>query len=777
MTSKEQEFYDALRNVFVGVEVEGESGYINLMHIKSRYFQEKVFPELRKDIEAVLDEYPDFRNELFDKLYDFFHRYFSESGSIYFRRTRYSQSVYGQVYTDDRDVMLFWKTRMLYYVKTEQLFQSLEVGLADHLFFFDVSILQHKQANEKRDLVYRFDQVRADGTIVFKVEYSTRGRKTKIDDILKVLRGEDIAIGEDVLQRAFRVFERQSEVDYFINKDAGKFLKEQFDLWMFQYLFEGDSIWLQRRIQQLQELKRIAFRVIEFIAQFEDELVRIWNKPKFVRNSHYVITLDRIAKRDVGMVENLLAHEGMKAQIAEWRELGMVGSVFEPSEVWAEDHVGEQLDDAYQYLPLDTRHVPDLEMEIVGLFDHLDEALNGWLIKSENYQALNTILPKFRGRAQVVYIDPPFNTGTDFQYVDRFQDATWLTIMAERVKFIPELLDHKGSFLLHLDHNADFYGRLVSEEFFDRRNFINEVVWYFPDNFQGNVKGFANNHQVVFWYASSKDDLLANRVMLKLDKPVKRDKRVWSKEEQKLVADRDENGNIIYETYTEKKADDVWTIGQSSVTKRASKEYIDFDTQKPEELLRRLLIATSDDGSLVVDFFLGSATTTAVAHKLGRKWLGIEMDESFSNFALPRMKEVLAGNSNREPCGISHEVNWQGGGFFKYYELEQYENVLRSAIYSEDAEPFDNPYQDPFRQYVFLRDLKMLQALEIDHEMNEVHMDLSNLYLEIDFAETLANLRGKWIARITSEFVEFEDGECIDLRNLDWQLIKPLIWW
>jgi hypothetical protein len=91
--------------------------------------------------------------------------------------------------------------------------------------------------------------------------------------------------------------ERQSEVDYFINKNARAFLREQFDLWLFQYVFTGESEWTEQRIKQLQVLKDIALKVIDFISQFEDELVKIWNKPKFVLNSSYVITLDRIARQ------------------------------------------------------------------------------------------------------------------------------------------------------------------------------------------------------------------------------------------------------------------------------------------------------------------------------------------------------------------------------------------------------------------------------------------------------------------------------------------------
>ena len=140
------------------------------------------------------------------------------------------------------------------------------------------------------------------------------------------------------------------------------------------------------------------------------------------------------------------------------------------------------------------------------------------------------------------------------------------------------------------------------------------------------------------------------------------------------------------------------------------------------------------------------------------------------------MKEVLAGSGNHEPTGISKKVKWQGGGFFKYYELEQYEDTLRRAKYG-DADLFDDPNRDPYHQYVFLRDLKMLEALEVDTKKNKVEVDLSKLYSGIDIAETLSNLTGKWIKRITADSVEFDDGEVVDTKNLDWRRIKPLIWW
>jgi len=390
----EQQFLDALQDIFIGAKVEGDSGYINLMKIKARYFEQGVFPQLMQDIDAACKPFEkSFREELFDKLYDFFKRYFSESGSIYFRHTALHQNIYERVYTDDRDVMLFWKTHMLYYVKTDRLFNSMDVEVDGTLFYFDVSGLEHKRANEKRELTYTFKGYKG-GKVILTVAYSEKGRKTKSDDIRRALKDATagIALDEETLERACRVFEKQSEVDYFINKNAQAFLKEQFDLWLYQYVFGGESNFTEARLKQLQAIKDIAYKIIDFIAQFEDELVRVWNKPKFVLNSHYVITLDKIT--DPKLLKKIFAHKGIKAQVQEWQDLGMVDDKAKDpkgllGKILEKDLLGAPVHAQYQFLPLDTRHLPDLELDILALFDDLDAALDGWLVHSENYQALN----------------------------------------------------------------------------------------------------------------------------------------------------------------------------------------------------------------------------------------------------------------------------------------------------------------------------------------------------------------------------------------------------
>jgi hypothetical protein len=158
------------------------------------------------------------------------------------------------------------------------------------------------------------------------------------------------------------------------------------------------------------------------------------------------------------------------------------------------------------------------------------------------------------------------------------------------------------------------------------------------------------------------------------------------------------------------------------------------------------------------------------------------MGEHFYSVVLPRMKKVLAYDKS----GISKEKDVKekynennAGGFFKYYELEQYEEILRKAKYLEPKEKEQKTLFDEDFNYLFSADPKMLEAIELDYENNKVKVDLAKIYPEkqIDIDETLSNLKGKWIKKITKDEVEFEDGEKINITNLDYRLIKSLIFW
>ena len=188
-----------------------------------------------------------------------------------------------------------------------------------------------------------------------------------------------------------------------------------------------------------------------------------------------MITLDRI--KDISLAEKILDHKNINEQITEWQELGIVDANFKVSDIFTIDLTGKHLSEKYQHLPIDTKYFKDLELEILSEFEDLDKSLNGWLIKSENYQALNTILPKFKVKVQTIYIDPPFNTGDDFEYVDRYQDSSWLTLMKNRLDLAKKYLKKTGGLVLHLDWNANYLGRNLMEDVFGKDNFICIIIY------------------------------------------------------------------------------------------------------------------------------------------------------------------------------------------------------------------------------------------------------------------------------------------------------------
>lgn len=828
MEKNERLFYDKLKDIFIGAKIEGNSGFINLMRIKSSYF-DVVFNELNKEIDRKLSEFEDFREEMFDKLYTFFNTYFSESGSIYFTYTPLKSKIYDKIYTNQNDVILFWKTRMLYYVKSDKIWKNLKVEYdkdgIKYEIIFDVSGLEHKSGNEKRSIIYELKSMDANG-ITFNVLYSEKGRATKVDDILREFRKRNIYLNEDDLDKTFKIFEKQNEVDYFINKNAKEFLREQFDLWLKNYIFDDETDFTEKRLKELKILKDIAYKIIDFVSQFEDELVKAWNKPKFVLNSNYVITLDRIAKKEGGIetIEKILKHDGLEEQIEEWKKLEIVEN-FEKDKVIIKNLTTKELNKEYQFLPVDTKYFKDLELDILELFDNLDDELDGWLIHSENYQALNTILPKFKEKVQTIYIDPPFNLGTnaDFFYNVNYKDSTWATMLENRISLAKYFLKDTGSIFVRCDYNGNWIVRPLMNDIFGDENFRNEII---INRFKKPApKALATVSESLFFYSNSENlffipiprprvctfckqsikprwhpmsssgNGVAANILGKLLYPPKG--RHWTYNQESILQLEKEGRIRIDEksSYIDSRGVKVKGIPEYLETEdqiidsnwtdiTGYKFGAEFQTQNSEDIIKRVIESTSNEGGLVMDFFLGSGTTTATAHKLHRKWLGVEMGDHFYNFALPRMKKVLAYDKSEisKENDVKEKYNEKkAGGFFKYYDLEQYEQTLRKCHYIPSETFFKLDDKSIYEQYIFLKDPKLLDAVELDYKENKIKINFDNIYPNIDIAETLSLVKGKRIDKIGKDFVMLKDDngdeERIEYNNIDFKTIKPLIWW
>ncbi|HQQ69421.1 MAG TPA: DNA methyltransferase [Alicycliphilus sp.] len=279
-----------------------------------------------------------------------------------------------------------------------------------------------------------------------------------------------------------------------------------------------------------------------------------------------------------------------------------------------------------------------------------DGSGDGWmnrLIYGDNLLAMAALLagdehqPSLRGKVDLIYIDPPFDSKADyrtkvtlpgveleqrptvieqFAYSDTWSDGTasYLAMITPRLILMRELLADTGSIYVHLDWHVGHYVKLVMDDVFGKDSFFNEIIWHYPDKLQGNINGLPKNHDTLFAYRKGK---LAtwNGVKIQLDGSRKINRRVWNPETKRLDTARDEFGRVIYDTYKEKNADDVWQIAQAEVTKNP--DNTGYNTEKPETLLERIIEASSNNGHLIADFNGGSGTTAAVAEKLGRRWI------------------------------------------------------------------------------------------------------------------------------------------------------------
>jgi adenine-specific DNA-methyltransferase len=210
---------------------------------------------------------------------------------------------------------------------------------------------------------------------------------------------------------------------------------------------------------------------------------------------------------------------------------------------------------------------------------------------------------------------------------------------------------------------------------------------------------------------------------------------------------------------------------------------LEFAYCHPVTLYKELIAASvSETNGIILDYFAGSGTTAHAVMNLNRedggsrKYILVEMGDYFYDVILPRIKKVAFHSKWKDGKPVFEEGESGISQFVKYYNLEQYEETLQKVHY-QDADLFDDPNQDPYHAYVFLRDLKLLESIEIDADSNRVRFHPEKLYPDIDLAETLSHLRGKWIKRITEEYVEFQDGEKMSLTDPDWETLKPMVWW
>lgn len=371
------------------------------------------------------------------------------------------------------------------------------------------------------------------------------------------------------------------------------------------------------------------------------------------------------------------------------------------------------------------------------------------LIHGDNLLALKALEQDYAGKVKCIYIDPPYNTGNAFEhYDDGVEHSLWLSLMKPRLDILRNLLSNDGSIWISIDDDESHYLKVLCDMVFGRNNFINNVIWekkYSPSN---DAKWLSDSHDHILVYAKNKEIWRPNLLprteeMNSRYKNPDNDPRGDWKPGDVLVKTFSESGvfpvinpntkeefwppkgscyrfskdafkqmitdNRIYFGKTGTTGPQVkrflsevkqgmvsktlWfrnEVGDNQEAKTEVKKFNSksiFSTPKPERLLERVLMLGSNEGDLVLDSFLGSGTTAAVAHKMGRRWIGVELGEHAKTHCYPRLKAVVDG----EQGGISKAVNWQGSGGFKFYTLapsllkqDKFGNWVISQEYNAD---------------------------------------------------------------------------------------------
>jgi adenine-specific DNA-methyltransferase len=369
------------------------------------------------------------------------------------------------------------------------------------------------------------------------------------------------------------------------------------------------------------------------------------------------------------------------------------------------------------------------------------------LIRGDNLLALRALESEYEGRVRCVFIDPPYNTGSAFeQYDDGLEHSVWLGMMRDRLEIIHRLLSDDGSLWMTIDDNEAHYLKVMCDEVFGRSNFVANVVWQKKFSPQNDARWISDSHDHILLYAKNKSIWVPNPLPRtaamdeRYKNPDNDPRGPWASTDLTRAEHRDRDywgletpsGNVVYpargrswsrpkENIEKLKTDGrlwfgptgdrmprlkkylsemeggltpqtVWLCSEVGHNQEAKREIIRLDagtvfaTPKPERLLHRILHIATNEGDIVLDSFAGSGTTGAVAHKMRRRWLMVELGDHCETIIVPRLNKVIDGEDDG---GVTSSLGWQGGGGYRYYRLapsmlekDQFGRLVISKSYS-----------------------------------------------------------------------------------------------
>lgn len=498
--------------------------------------------ELRQRIAELSAGSVEHENAVFSHLLTFFSRYY-DSGDFISQR-RYKGDTYAIPYAGE-EVVLHWANKDQYYTKSGENFANYSFRLSDgrivhfRLVAADTAKDNRKDNDKERRFVLIERQTRimtdddgdeyeeellpveeANGELVLRFEYRPMPKGTKQDDL--VGKAVQAVLGNDavksnwldlakreptdknpqrtLLEKHLTTYTQKNSADYFIHKDLGGFLRRELDFYIKNEVMNLDDVQnaerfadIEKNLRMIQCLRAIALDLITFLAQLEDFQKKLWLKKKFVVAAHYCITLDWVIKDALELLDAIVANE---RQWEQWDKLGML----ETGAAKSSDYLK-----AHPFLMVDTALFDAaFKGKLLGAIDNLDESLDGLLVHGDNFHALHLMQERFRQQVKCVYIDPPYNTGSDgFCFKDSYQHSSWLSMLENRIGISNLVMSETDSFFaMSIDKRQMFDGRLLMDSALTNHQFVNAIVNVNNPKGRSDQKHLPTAHDNILLYAT-----------------------------------------------------------------------------------------------------------------------------------------------------------------------------------------------------------------------------------------------------------------------------------
>ncbi len=541
-----------------------------------------------------------------------------------------------------------------------------------------------------------------------------------------------------ILEKHLKSYTSRNSFDYFIHKDLGGFLNRELDFYIKNEMLFLDDIMdspikYEEVMGKIKIFKTVSGKIIAFLTQLEELQKKLWEKKKFIIETNYCITLDRIDEKHYSKI---LENEEQKA---EWKAL------FDVDVKTLQDLKEEQ------YLVLDTKFFDmKFKYKLLGEFDNLDEEIGGVLINSENFGALNLLQNRYKEQVKTVYIDPPYNTGNDgFLYNDTYQHSSWMSFMYDRLALGRELMSDDGVIFSSISDEEHQNLSLLQNNIFGDNNFLANIIWNSTKSVT-NTAIISVSHTYNYVYAKIKDYFIKNRNEFRLKEdgvgfsnPDNDARGVWKAdpfqvggwrpnqqyeiqnpntgetyipnkncswkndfskfkellEDNRIVFGIDgksspQRKRFLYEALERGKVSTtLWTDVETTTngTQLVKKMFgdISFINPKPVGLIKKILELGSLNNSIILDYFAGSGTTGHAVINLNRedggkrKYILVEMGEYFDTVTKPRIQKVIYSDSWKDGKPTTQNGISQ---MFKYFRLESYEDTLNNLEFKKTKE-------------------------------------------------------------------------------------------